>query len=93
MFEFDLSDKFRKTLIKLSKKDPIIARAINRKIKEIINRSEEEIHIYKNLMHGLKNLKRVHITEWLIMTFEVDLENKIILFTNIASRDDVYKRK
>jgi mRNA-degrading endonuclease RelE of RelBE toxin-antitoxin system len=93
MFEFDLSDGFRKVLSKLSKKDPQIARAINRKIKEIISRDKDSITVYKNLSHGMKNLKRVHITEWLIMTFEVNLSKNFILFVKLASRDDVYKRK
>ena len=93
MFEFDLSDEFGKALKKISKKDPVMARSINRKIKEIINRDAESIQAYNNLMHDLKNLKRVHITEWLVMTFEVDPKNNFILSTKLASRDDVYKRK
>ena len=92
MFEFDFSDDFRKVLEKLSKKDPVIAQAINRKIKEIISRDDKSILVYKNLSHDLKNLKRVHITEWLIITFEVQLDKNTILFVNIASRDEVYKR-
>ena len=88
MYDFDLTDEFRKVLQKLAKKNPVIARAVNRKIKEIINR--DSVDSYKNLMHGLKHLKRVHITDWLVMTFE-EKEN-IILFVNLASRDEVYKR-
>ena len=91
MFEFDLSDDFRKILQKLSRKDPVISRSINRKIKEIILRDEKSIMVYKNLSHNLKNLKRVHITEWLVMTFEVQLDKNFILFVNICSRDGVYK--
>ncbi|MBU0615979.1 MAG: hypothetical protein KJ601_07865 [Nanoarchaeota archaeon] len=90
MFEFDLSDDFKKILSKLAKQDPVIARSINRKIKEIISRDDVSIDGYKNLSHDLKNLKRVHITEWLVITFEV--RQGFILFVNIASRDEVYKR-
>ena len=92
MFEFDFSYEFRKILDKLSKKDPVIARAINRKVKEIISRDNESITAYKNLRHDLKNLKRIHITEWLVMAFEANLEENFILFVNIASRDEVYKK-
>ncbi len=91
MFEFDLSDNFRKTLKKLSKKNPVIAEAINRKIKEIIHRDIKGIMSYKNLTKDLKNLKRVHITNWLVMTFEVNIEKNFILFVKIAHRDDIYK--
>lgn len=93
MFDFDLSDDFRKTLSKLSKKDPIIAESINRKIKEIISRDSRTITAYKNLSHGMSNFKRVHITEWLIMVFEINLNENYVFFAKIASRDDVYKRK
>ena len=92
MFEFDFSDDFRKIFHKLSKKDPVTASAINKKIKEIISRDEKSIIAYKNLRYGMKNLKRVHITEWLVITFEVDIPKNFILFVDIASRGEVYKR-
>lgn len=93
MFDFDLSDEFRKALRKISKKNPKIARAINRKIKEIIYRDKKTIMAYKNLSHDLKNLKRVHITEWLVITFEVNLNKDFVLFVKISPRDEIYKRK
>ena len=92
MFEFDLSDEFRKSLRKIAKKSPVIADAINRKIKEIVSRDKQSILMYKNLRHDLKNLKRIHIMDWLIMTFEVDLNRNFILFVKISHRDDVYKK-
>ena len=93
MFEFDFSDEFRKIFNKLSKKSPVIARAINRKVKEIISRDKESVMNYKNLKYNLKNIKRAHITEWLVITFEIRLNENFILFVNIASRDNVYKKK
>ena len=92
MFDFDISDEFRKTLEKISKKNPVIARDINKKIREIVSKDRQSITIYKNLRYDLKNLKRVHITGWLVMTFEVDLNKNFILFVKIAHRDDVYKK-
>lgn len=92
MFEFDFSEDFRKILGKLSKKDPIIAKAITRKVKEIIYRDEKSVMAYKKLKHDFKDLKRAHITEWLVITFEVQLDKNLVLFVNIASRDEVYKR-
>lgn len=92
MFDFDLSDEFKKILKKLSKKNPTIADAVSRKIKEVIARDKHSIMMYKNLRHDLKNLKRVHITEWLVMTFEVDINRNFILFVKIAHRKDVYKK-
>jgi len=91
LFDFYLSNKFQKVLVKLSKKSPQMALAVNRKIKEIINRDHISIMLYKNLRKDLKNLKRVHITNWLVMTFEVDLENDCILFVDVGDRDKIYK--
>lgn len=91
MFDFDFSDEFRKTLAKLLKKDPNIAKAINKKVREIISRDKTAIELYKNLRHDLKSMKRVHITQWLVMTFNVDLNKNKLVFLKIAHRDDVYK--
>ncbi len=91
MFDFDLTDDLRKALEKLSKKSPVIAKAINRKIREIVSRDAQSIVLYKNLRHDLNNLKRVHITEWLVFVFEVDLNRNFILFVKVAHRDEVYK--
>lgn len=92
MFDFDISDEFRKTLEKLAKRNIVIANAINKKIKEIVSKDKQSVVIYKNLRYDLKNLKRVHITDWLVMTFEVDLDRNFILFVKIAHRDEVYKK-
>ena len=92
MFDFDFSDEFKKIFQKLSKKNPVIAKAINRKVKEIISHDIRSISTYKNLRHNFKNLKRVHITNWLVITFEVNI-NDNFLFVDMASRDDVYKKK
>ncbi len=91
MFEYDATDEFRKILEKLKKKDPVIAVAINKKIKEIITRDKDTINAYKNLKHSLKNFKRIHITKSLIMIFEVKLNENLIIFNTIKHRDDAYK--
>jgi len=93
MFKPALSDNFKNSLKKIAKKDWIIARAINRKVKEILNRDHDSITFYKNLGNNMSNFKRVHITSWLVMTFQVDIKNNIITFIKIGHRDDIYKVK
>jgi YafQ family addiction module toxin component len=91
MFEYNLSEEFQEIIQKISKKNPALAIAINRKIKEIVSRDTNTIVAYKNLRYSLKNYKRVHITGNVVMIFRVEiLENKI-LFITIKHRDDVYK--
>jgi len=93
MFEFDLTDELRRTLEKLSKKNKVIAKSVNNKIKEIIYRDEDSIKNYKNLRYDLKNLKRAHITNWLVLTFKVNIEENFILFVKLEHRDNIYKKK
>lgn len=69
MFELHLNDEFKKTLDKLQKKNPVIALAVNRKIKEIITRDEKTINAYKNLKYNFKAYKRAHITNSIVMLF------------------------
>lgn len=91
MFKISMSEQFRKSLEKITKKDPKLAIAINRKIKEIISRDSDSIHYYKNLTKEMKAFKRVHIRESFVMLFEVDIEKAIIFFSKIGHRDNIYK--
>ena len=91
MFDFGMSEQFKDALSKLSRKDPVIARSINKKIKEIISRDSKTIHYYKNLTKDLKNFKRVHVTEWLVMLFEINLDKNEVFFQKIGHRDNIYK--
>jgi len=92
MFEPIFSEQVLDFIAKIARKDKIIAQAINKKIKEILGRDASTIHFYKNLSGELKQFKRVHITEWLVLIFEVDSKNNRIVFFKIGHRADVYKK-
>lgn len=92
MFDFNLGDDFKYVLSRIEKRNPKIATAVNRKIREIISRDKNSINIYKNLKHDFKHYKRVHITKTLIMIFHVDIEHNHIIFISLKHRDDAYKR-
>lgn len=91
MFDFDISDKLKIILIKLSKKDKKKVETINKKIKQIVSCDKETINHYKNLRHDLKEFKRVHIDRSFVLTFKVDLENNFILFIDFDHHDKIYK--
>ena len=59
MRKFEISDKLKKDLSKLSKKDKTRYNSTIKKIKEII--ACKDINHYKNLRKPLQHLKRVHI--------------------------------
>ena len=92
MFEPIFSEQVIDFIAKVAKKDTVIGQAINKKIKEILGRDAQTIQFYKNLTGVLKQFKRVHITEWLVLIFEVDSENNRVVFYKIGHRDDVYKK-
>ena len=90
MFGYDLSDKLKIIIGKLNKKDKEKTKIINKKIKQIVQCDEETIQHYKNLRHGLSDLKRVHIDKSFVLTFKVDLKNKFILFYDFDHHDKIY---
>jgi YafQ family addiction module toxin component len=91
MFKYDITEEFEEIIKKLSKKNPVIAIAINRKIKEIISRDTNTINAYKNLKYSMNDYKRVHITGNVVMIFQVKETDNKILFITIKHRDDVYR--
>lgn len=90
MFSFDLTDTLKIKIRKIAKKDKKKALIINKKIKEIINNNEKTIEKYKNLKYKLKNIKRVHIDKYFVLTFKVDKDNKFILFIDFEHHDKAY---
>jgi len=91
MFKFDLSGELKITLARLSKKDPVTARILNAKIKQIINCDEKRIDHFKNLRYDLSEYKRVHIGKSFVLIFKVTKSGKHILFSKFRHHDDVYK--
>ncbi len=90
MFDFDLSDELRFIIKKLVKKDRKKVEIINKKIKEIVSSDSNSIAHYKNLRHGLSDLKRVHIDSAFVLTFKVDKAKNYILFMDFDHHDNVY---
>ena len=90
MFYFDLHDKVKIILKKLSKKDKKRVEIINKKIKDVINNDHQTIERYKNLKSPLQHLKRVHIDKHFVLTFHVNKEKNFILFVDFDQYDNVY---
>lgn len=89
MRKFSVEDDLRKTMGKLSKKDPSMFKCLIEKINEILN--SENINHYKNLRSPLQYLKRVHIKSSFVLTFRyIESEDKII-FYDFDHHDRIYK--
>ncbi len=90
MYNWERSEKLKKILEKLFKKDKVRYEATLSKIREVLN-SEEPNH-YKNLSYNLKQFKRVHIDTHFVLIFKVDEKNKIIWFEDLQHHDVIYSR-
>lgn len=89
MYKWERSEKLKKVLKKLFKKDKIRYEATLNKINEVIN-SENPQH-YKNLSYDMKEFKRVHIDSHFVLIFKVDEKNKSIRFEDLQHHDYIYR--
>jgi len=90
MYKYLVSDKLRKFLRKVSKKDTILYEKILKKINKIVN--SENIEHYKNLRYDMKDSKRVHIGHF-VLIFQYDKKSNTVYFDNIEHHDVVYREK
>jgi len=90
MYPYRYSEKLKRILKKLCKKDKKTYNAIIRKINEIINSAN--IEHYKPLRYGLKGFKRVHINSK-VLVFEYNRKDDIISFEDFDHHDKIYKGK
>lgn len=90
MFSYNIEVNLKKKLKILAKKDKILANNFKKKVFEIINHNIDTITTYKNLRSPMNEFKRIHLTKNFILIFKVDLENKHIVFIEIAHIDKAY---
>ncbi|MBS3117728.1 addiction module toxin RelE [Candidatus Woesearchaeota archaeon] len=89
MYKFERSEKLKRILKKLIRKDKVRYEATLKKIDEVLN-SEDPNH-YKNLKHNMKEFKRVHIDSHFVLIFKVDENQKAIKFEDLQHHDYIYK--
>ncbi len=88
LYRFELSDQLKKVLKKLIKKDKIKYEATLKKIEQVCQNPQH----YKNLQHGMKEFKRVHIDTSFVLVFKVDELAKKICFEELEHHDVIYER-
>jgi YafQ family addiction module toxin component len=90
MYDWDRSEKLKKILQRLFKKDKVRYETVLKKMEEVIN-SEDPDH-YKNLSYDLNEFKRVHVDSHFVLVFKFDKKNKLIRFEDLDHHDNIYKR-
>jgi len=83
------TSKIEKIMQKLSRKDPVLFRSLQKKIIQISNLDISGIENFKNLMHDMSHLKRVRIGSF-VLTFK--LKGGTVIFEDFAHHDGAYKR-
>ncbi len=81
----EFKEEYRKDLKKVRKNQEIIGR-LEKKVTEIL----ENPHHYKTLRNVLKNRRRVHIKNF-VLIFEIEEENNKIVFHTFKHHDEAYK--
>lgn len=89
MRDFSISDDLEKILVKLKKKDKVVAEAVLKKIDEIV--SCENVSHYKNLRESLQDLRRVHVGSF-VLTFTYNSRTHRVEFIDFEHHDEAYAR-
>ena len=81
------TSRIEKVLRKLKQKDPILFKAVQRKINQIAVLDKTSIEHFKNLRGSLSGYKRAHAGSFVLM-FKV--EKDVIIFDSFRHHDDAY---
>jgi len=88
MHSWKISEHLQELMKKLSKKDKSLYEQLLKKIDEIIK--SYDIKHYKNLRYNMKDSKRVHIGNF-VLIFQYDIPTDTINFDDFDHHDNIYK--
>ena len=86
MYELEIRPSLDKKFNKLSKRDREILRAINEKLKAIV----ENPYHYKPLKAPMQHMRRVHILKNFVLIFSIDEKRKTVILEEFAHHDEAY---
>lgn len=87
-YSLEFTEDCEKSIAKACKKNPVLEKALNNKIKEVLENPQH----YKPLKYDLAGEKRVHIMKNFVLKFEVDENTKTVRFLFFGHHDDAYRR-
>lgn len=86
MFEIKISKQLDKKFEKIGKKNRYLLSIIDKKISQILNNP----YHFKPLKANLKGIRRVHINNHFVLTYDIDEKKKIIKLLDYEHHDKVY---
>jgi len=89
MHRWKRSEKLKRILKKLFKKDKIRYEATLNKINQVVN--TKDLDHFKNLSNEMKDFKRVHIDSHFVLVFKFDKKEDIIYFEDLQHHDVIYR--
>ena len=81
------TSRIENILRKLKQKDPVLFRAVQRKINQIALLDHTAINHFKNLRGDMSNYKRVHVGSF-VLIFKA--EKDTIIFDRLTHHDEAY---
>lgn len=87
MYTLAVRKSVDRILSKLAKKDPKRMRALERKVKQIL----EDPHRFKSLKAPMHHLRRVHVGKSFVLVYSIDERNKVVVIEDYAHHDEIYQ--
>jgi YafQ family addiction module toxin component len=86
MYNLEIKPSCQKDIEKHCKKNPLLARIIEKKMNEILQNPQH----YKPLKYGFAGEKRGHIMKNFVLRFEVHKSRKAVEFIFFGHHDEAY---
>jgi len=86
IYQFTFTSSCEKMIDKACRKNPILKKALDKKINQIIQNPSH----YKPLKYDLAGERRVHILKNLVLKFEIDENEKKVIFIFFGHHDEAY---
>ena len=88
MYDYEVKPDLKRILNKLFKKNKVMYEQVMKKIEEIIQNPQH----YKPLKYNFAGERRVHIMKSFVLKFEINEQNKKVIFFFFGHHDEAYKR-
>ncbi|MBU0979491.1 MAG: type II toxin-antitoxin system RelE/ParE family toxin [Nanoarchaeota archaeon] len=83
---YEITPSCKRSIIKHCRKNPVLEKAIKRKIQDIM----ENPYRFNPLRYGLAGVRRVHIMKSFVLMYEVDRD--AVIFVSFTHHDEAYQR-